>query len=482
MSKKIILVIAALIVLVISCSLLLTGCPWQQASLYGIKVVGDSNGGAFAVYENELGGLIYAQKISPDGEAMWGEQGVLLGSSNSKAYSFFNFEIISDGSGGAIVAWPEYPEKLHPSSYLARIDAEGNTVWQRGFVYFNQMISDSSGGAIIAFDYNIGGADITGNDQKDLLLVRVDAKGDYPWGLQGVIVPRGKYQDNTLQMASDGSGGIIVVWEELQYPPEAKPGEAISTGRIFTQKVTSQGELVWGDGVLLYTTPENTYAESPQVISDGYDGALVIWQQMYSGRIEGASPEAQMMDIFVQKVDADGNVLWQESGLPLEINKNAGNAFPTQPLAVSDGSAGVIIIWRDSRDKTGIYAQKVDFNGTVSWQAGGIQVSSTSLNPRPQIISGGFGEALMAYSFQEDWKTLNVQKLDGNGQTVWSGNGVSVTEDGFAGYSISSDGQGGLILAWGVGKGVFSSEKAYIQRVSADGKLLWNGDGVRLNP
>lgn len=482
MNKKRILGIVALIAVILSSLLLLTACPGHVDSLYGLKVVGDDNGGAIALYEDKLGGNIYIQKISPDGETMWGEKGVLLGSSNDKAYDFVNLKIMSDSAGGAIVVWHEYPEKLHPSSNLARIDATGNIVWKRGFVYFNQMISDGSGGAIIAFDYNIGGVDLTGNDSKDLFLVRVDADGDYPWGLQGVTVPRGEYQDNTLQMDPDGSGGVIVVWEELQYPSEAKPGETISTGRIFTQKINSKGELEWGDGVLVYTTPESTYVESPQIISNGSGGALVVWQQMYSGRIEGGSPEAEMMDIFVQKLDAGGNMLWKDGGLPLEINKNAKSAFPTQPLAVGDGLGGVIIIWRDSRDKTGVYAQKVDSSGIVSWQAGGIQVSSTSLNPRSQIVSGGFGEAAVAYSFQEDWKTLNAQKLDDDGQTAWPGNGVSVTEDGFAGYSISSDGQGGLILAWGVGKGTFSPEKAYVQRVSADGKLLWGDSGIRLNP
>ncbi|MFA5308224.1 MAG: hypothetical protein WC370_01910 [Dehalococcoidales bacterium] len=51
-----------------------------------------------------------------------------------------------------------------------------------------------------------------------------------------------------------------------------------------------------------------------------------------------------MMDIFVQKLDAGGNILWQANGLPLEINKNAGNAFPIEPISVSDGSGGAIIV------------------------------------------------------------------------------------------------------------------------------------------
>ncbi len=107
-------------------------------------------------------------------------------------------------------------------------------------------------------------------------------------------------------------------------------------------------------------------------------------------------------------------------------------------------------------------------------------VSAASLNPRSLIISDGAGSALIVYSFQEDWKILHAQKVNGSGQTVWPTNGVAVTDNGFAGNSISPDGYGGVIVAWGVGRGTFSSEKAYVQRVSSEGKLLW-GEGIELN-
>jgi len=476
MSRKRITAIVAIVAVAVLAFLVVRSCQLHTDSLYGLKVVGDGNGSAIALYEDKLGGNIYAQKVSPDGKPAWGEKGMLLGSSDDKAYSFFDFDIISDGSGRAIVAWPEHPQKFRPSRNLARIDSDGNMVWQHDFIYFNRLISDGFGGAIIAFDYSPG--EVTpDNSQEDLGLMRVDDQGGYTWGVQGPIVPRGNYQDNTLQMAPDGSGGVIVVWEELQYPPEAAPGEAVSTGRLLTQKVNGEGELEWGDGVLIYTTPENTYAESPQIISDGSGGSLVIWQQMYSGRIEGGSPEAEKMDILVQKLDAGGNVMWKGNGLPLEINKNAGNAFPTQPLTVSDGSGGAIVIWRDSRDKTGVYAQKVDTDGTMSWQAGGIKVASTSLNPFPMIISDGAGGAIISYSLQGG---LYVQKVNINGETAWSENGIQVIEGEYQGYSIATDGQGGVIVGWGVGKGMFSSEKAYIQKVNADGRLLWGEKGIKL--
>jgi hypothetical protein len=453
--------------------------------MYGVKVTGDDSGGVVAVYEDKLGGNIYAQKISSEGKKEWGEKGVLLGASYSNAYSFSNFDVISDGFGGAIIAWPDStPDLLRPSRNLTRIDAEGKLLWQHGFIPFDRMIGDSMGGAIIVFD-NSAGITIIGNEQEALALVRIDLEGGYPWGLQGVAVPRGKYQSNTLQITPDGSGGVIAVWEEFQYPPEAKPGETISTGRIYAQKINSEGKLDWGDSVLIYTTPENTFAESPQIAGDGSGGAIVVWHQAPVRRIEDGSPEALIMDVLVQRVDSSGEILWQENGLPLEINKAAGRALPIEPRAVSDNSGGAIIVWRDMRIRTvnmaNLYAQRIDASGDVLWQPGGINVSADAINPGHMIVSDGTGGALVSYFFSETRKDLHVQKVGADGKTIWPENGVQVAGGDYSGYSIAPDGQGGVIIGWGVGKGTFSSEKAYVQRVSADGNLLWGEDGIRLN-
>ncbi len=475
--------LAGLAVLLILLPLILTGCPFHIDSLYGVKATGDGAGGAIALYEDGLGGSIYAQKISPEGQAMWGEKGVLLGSSNSKSYSFFSFNIVSDGSGGAIIAWPDSSQNQYrPTSHLVRLDNKGEKSWQRDFIYFDKLISDGDGGAILAFDYSIGTV-YTGNE-SDLGLVKIDSQGNYPWGLQGVGIPRQRYQSNTLQIVSDGSGGAIVTWEELESQPGPTPGSAKVTNRLFAQRVDSSGKLTWGNNVLLYTTPDGTWFESPQTVSDGDGGVVVSWFQVTEVAPVGTQPRSQIWDIVAQKLDANGNVLWNPGGVPLEISKTSVSAAPGPPVITGDGSGGAIIAWSDFRLHTAgprsVYAQRIDSNGILKWQAGGIRVSSASLNPRSLIASDGAGSALIVYSFQEDWKILRAQKVNGSGQAVWSTDGVSVTDNGFAGDSISPDGQGGVIIAWGVGRATFSSEKAFVQRVSTEGKLLW-GEGIQLN-
>jgi hypothetical protein len=141
MSKKTIIYIpmgtVALFALVISSLLIFTGCPWHTDSLYGLKITSDGNGGVIAVYEDGLGGDIYAQKINPDGNKMWGEKGVLLGSSHSRFYSFQFIHVISDGSGGAIIAWSEITSSQEPRTtsvfHIAKLDSGRRLLWQKDF-------------------------------------------------------------------------------------------------------------------------------------------------------------------------------------------------------------------------------------------------------------------------------------------------------------------------------------------------------------
>jgi len=75
-----------------------TGCSCLLPSPtpYGPRVTGDGTGGTIAVYEVHKGlnqRAFYAQKISPEGDVLWGENGVLVGSGYKNWDSFFDLHI-----------------------------------------------------------------------------------------------------------------------------------------------------------------------------------------------------------------------------------------------------------------------------------------------------------------------------------------------------------------------------------------------------
>ena len=196
---------------------------------------------------------------------------------------------------------------------------------------------------------------------------------------------------------------------------------------------------------------------------------------MSEGIIEEGSPEALLFDIHAQRVDARGNVLWAPNGIPLETHKSAG--FPYNPLIVSDGASGAIILWGGPM---GMYAQKIDADGNIKWQPGGAKVTGSSPN---NAISDGLGGVIVTFGCKEaeaKKSRLCVQRIDTDGRTIWPGDGTVVTDHGT--HAIAHDGQGSAVIAWGSGKSMFRSERSYVQRIDSEGKLLWGEKGIRLNP
>ena len=97
-----------------------------------------------------------------------------------------------------------------------------------------------------------------------------------------------------------------------------------------------------------------------QLVSDGTGGAIIAWT-------DGRNADA---DIYVQKIDANGNtpvadnLVWQPDGVPIcmATGQQAG------PQLTPDGHGGAIVTWIDGRALNGIYdiaAQRVNQFGWV---------------------------------------------------------------------------------------------------------------------
>ncbi len=184
------------------------GCLVHSDQPYGPRVTGDGVGGAIAVYEDIKGGNqhdFYVQKISPGGEALWGEKGMLIGRAYKQFDSFHELHIVSDGSGGAIVTWGGYPSEPNwelppgqrPVEYLThvtKVDSNGSAVWQREVRGVDHMISDDASGVLIASDESY--------EEGILSVIKIDSEGNFPWAEEGVSIRCEGYSDHTLGLTS----------------------------------------------------------------------------------------------------------------------------------------------------------------------------------------------------------------------------------------------------------------------------------------
>jgi hypothetical protein len=412
-------------------------------------ITGDNSGGAivtYAVYETLTEQDYYVQRISPEGDFLWGERGVFIGSTGNGCPGS---EAVSDGSGGAIVRWweclPEVPgEPLSCQSYVARINAEGDVQWQWGRegVEIKSMIADGAGGVIIG---------VLAGDAKPSLL-KIGSEGNLPWGEDGVSV--GVWPERSDEMVSDGSGGVIVVRCTFQ-----------GSGAVYAQRVDYQGNILWQPGgVQAYTGP----AEQAQVVSDGAGGAIIAYTRNIPCE-DGIGICNQ--DIYAQRIDAEGDIVWGPDGVPICVGLSASY----NPQIVADGAGCAIVFFVD---EPGVCAQRVDANGHKSWN-GDVPVYAGVIL---RVASDGSGGA-----FCVSYDRV-AQRLYATGTKLWGPDGITFTTQDISesGLALVPDGCGGLLISWEADVKFrhyeISNVSYYVQRVDAEGNLPWGDEGILLNP
>lgn len=171
---------------------------------------------------------------------------------------------------------------------------------------------------------------------------------------------------------------------------------------------------------------------------------------------------------------------WTEDGAPICTD----TLEQRYPQIAADGIGGAYMTWADHRPYPDIFAQRVDHYGRRYWQLDGIGVCTASRGQYgPMITADGSGGAIIAWYDDRDAgnKDVYAQKVDGNGNFLWTAQGVAVcTASGNqGGVAICSDGAGGCVIAW-LDFRNGSYEDVYAQRLDPDGNPLWNPDGVAI--
>jgi hypothetical protein len=393
------------------------------------KMISDDAGGTIIAWRDSRNGSrdIYAQRVDVSGDVLWTVDGVAL---CLAAGSQYDLRLVSDGSGGAIVVWRDNRNGFDPEIYAQRVNASGNVQWTSDGVAvcsvgdaFNcpRIAPDGAGGAIVSWESNRFG-------DYDIFAQRVDASGAMQWTVDGIAVCSAKQNQMSKKIVSDGAGGAIMVWTDRRD----------GNDDIYAQRVNASGTVQWAvDGVALCTDPVDQW--SIYIVSDGEGGAIVTWDDQRSGDY----------DIYAQRVDLKGDVLWVANGVPV-CSLATDQRWPRIAM---DGGGGAIIEWHDLRSGNyDIYAQRISAAGAALWDVGGVPVCTLPVSQYSMCItSDGAGGAHIAWNdWREDSYDIYAQRVDSSGAVQWAVDGIPVCVLAETQHwpEIVSDGAGGAIVAW----------------------------------
>jgi len=454
----------SIIFVLIGLLLITTGCP-GPLSFSGVRspnVIADGDG-AIVVYQvkEKESRTTYLQKLDSNGKAIWGEKGVALYSEPGLSEGGgISSSLVNSDNNSVILTWEE-----SGCIWVQKVDATGRCLWGSG----NVRIADGVHGLKVESD-GANGIILTWSDgNKNLNFQRIDSQGNVLWKIDSLV------NTQFFDIDVDKSGNILVVWEDKGF-------------NIFVQKLHPSGKTTWSTGGVPISESRLGVGSS-KVVSDGAGGAIVAWISGIRNK-DGVGIASQ--ELYAQRVDATGNIMWPPDGVPVSVATPGGRpVFSIEPRIISDASSGAVILWREMLS---IYAQKIDVGGNALWTTNGVQIwngmgaqGSASFS----VVGDNAGGVIVVWCYTppgsstDNNMVVRAQRVTRDGQKAWDNDGLALSNSS-PGFSflplISQDGHGGIIAAWAAGKNVHNASLSYVQKINAEGRVVWGENGIRLTP
>lgn len=316
-------------------------CNAAGSQDYPVAAV-DGSGGVIIAWQDGRNGSsnldIYSQRVNAAGIPLWTANGLPVAAEIGNQSAPV---IDAIGGGGAVMIWTDQRNPSNQTIFAQRLAPTGAPLWTTNGVLVSdqphaldpQIMSDGGGGAYAVWrDYRIMGYP---GGLSSIWLQHIDAGGTAVWAPEGVS-PCKSADQSGARLTSDGTGGVIVSWHEVA--PRV---------HIFAQRLSAEGERLWGDRTYVsYAPGDQTY---PAPVSDGTGGVIIAWTDSRQGYSN--------YDIYAQRVlnnglrdgpkgDITGTVSSMGEGLgPLVVAlvSTTGNKIIWVPPTTSDAEGHYVI-------------------------------------------------------------------------------------------------------------------------------------------
>ncbi len=357
-----------------------TNSSWIAVYHLNLAVDGEDNAIITSVDTRTGNWEVYAYKIDPSGNQLWGENGLALSSSGNDNISPRLTVEPSDNS--VIVTWSDNFTSLR----LQRISADGEVLWgAHGLLVstFNaNLVSPqprlSSDGHILVQAIRQTGSFPALSSQ--IVLQKFNLDGTALWATWTPIAsPVAFPLGNWLQdLAPDNSGGVFTSWTQMTTNNQ--------TGKV--QRVNSNGDESWTSPLEL-SDRSTHFRVSPRIT------ALVESPDIYA--VWGESDASQVnRGIFAQKVDSSGIRQWGNGGLGIEA-LSGQNFFDLNVSTWNDDLLAVYIRQSVSGSKE-LVATRIQADLIYTWSAGEVILTSSGADKKDLSIAQSTNHAVLAWS------------------------------------------------------------------------------------
>ncbi|MBT6001802.1 MAG: T9SS type A sorting domain-containing protein [Candidatus Marinimicrobia bacterium] len=405
---------------------------------------------------------IYVQKIDTSGNKLWGDTGIRATVAAGRQEDPV---LVSDGSGGAYLAWIDYRDDEYGDVYAQHIDSNGNLSWDASGVPLavnagsQQSANMARGATGVAYVIWNDGSQSESGDIFGTVLTTAGplASG----GTNGLPVVNASGTQTNHSIETSGSE-VVVVWRDTRDTNDPD---------IYGQRLDVNFTGLWGENGLMVCGNASDQVYPKVAPADG-DRVAVSWLDNRNNI---------KTDIFSQLLDVNGNPVWAVDGIPL-TNLASEQSFSR---VKSNGVDRIYYVWQDFRNNAqdpDIFIQSLDFSGTPVWTDGGIPVVTADLKQlQPRFTLGDAGGVYITWLDERNGgypqSDIYIQYVNVDGSMAFVADGLALTSGKKYqnGGLVRPDGNGGALVVWS--NASTGSIGVTGQHVGVDGSQAWEVDG-----
>jgi uncharacterized delta-60 repeat protein len=300
----------------------------------------------------------------------------------------------------------------------------------------HSIIQSSDGGYVVA-----GYTNSFGVSYVDFYVVKLDSAGNVEW----TKTIGGSSDDYAYSITQSSDGGYVVVGWTQSF--------GAGGADMYVVKLGSGGNVQWTKTI---GGSDDDFANS---VIQSSDGGYVIAGYTQSFGAGG-------YDMYVVKLDSNGNVVWTKTiggsngDVANSIVQSSDGSYVVAGETLSFGASG--------RD---IYVVKLDSSGNIVWTKTIGGSWDDFANSVIQSSDGGYVIAGYTQSFGASWYDIYVVKLDSSGNVIWSktigGDNADVA------YSIIQSSDGGYIVIGRTQSFGAGGYDVYVVKIDSSGNVLW---------
>ena len=301
---------------------------------------------------------------------------------------------------------------------------------------------------------------------KKIRINKLNAELENIWDQNGISLNPENDQRNA-HLVDLGDQGVGCFWSESR--------SFLSGFDIYFQSLNNNGEsqLVSG-GIVVAESNGDDYIQSILPTPDG--GFLIFW-------VEEVWPASRLK---YNKVDASGSTAigWPPNGYSLS-NQSIG-ATNLNVKAISEAN-GVLAVWNQEGNFSDIYAQKINWDGQIEWNASGVPISIED-NDQSAISFDIDESGITAFIAWEDYRNGTDYNIVGKEINLISGSITEVdvyfTSDTTSQQKplVKSVADGEYIIVWEDGRGYYNNDPLLINGVDLYGSAYIVGFGRTTGP